>query len=443
MTTNQRTPRAGAHLRRRLALIALACGLTGGCVAFTPDKIHYVWDADDQATCEACGNDPAPEEFVGLAFSGGGSRAAVFAAAGVQALHDRGLMNGVTHISSVSGGSFAASYLAVRPLDACAAAADAAACEADYFNTFNAAMRTNVFRPMEARQVTNLNRFLSPTRRISSLQEVLNKSFLDDATFGDLRDSPALFINAASFDTGRRFVFSNHVIPETPDIDDPLSREELRAASFSRPGCPHATPDDVPVSLAVATSAGFPPALGPVAIKVEPACGVGTSQYWHLGDGGILENTGVESLTDAVLRLARAGTPPRRAVIYSFDAGMKTVPEESLQISDLRLWTSNPARVVDIVYERGQAYRDVIWKLQSAELGFDAEILTFRYTDAVLAEWPASCGAGVRKDNSPMQQLRTIKTALSITPCNADLMQAAAEAVVEAVLAERAAGAGG
>ena len=214
-------------LLQRWLLLVISALLMSGCVAFMPDRIHHTWDANGDASWEATGEAALPQmsdkDFVGLAFSGGGSRAALFAAAGAEALHDEGLLSHVTHVSSVSGGSMASSYLVASPPEQCGQQAhsgaqsetqsDRVACLETYFARYKGAMRENYFLPMEMQQVLHPNRFLSPTRRVTSLQETFDNKYLDGRTFGDLADGRILLINAASYDDGRRFVFSNMAIP--------------------------------------------------------------------------------------------------------------------------------------------------------------------------------------------------------------------------------------
>lgn len=418
--------------------IALACALlTGGCGFFVPDRIHYTWSAESGAPCEACVPGPPGESMVGLAFSGGGSRAAVFAAAAAEALSSRGFLDGVTHLSSVSGGSFAAAYLSAIPPPDCPGAADEAgrrACRAAYFDAFRQAMREDYFLATLQRQIVNLNRLTSPTRRVSSLQDALDARFLADRTFGDLAPDPVLLINAASFDTARRFVFTNLVIPDEPGGAGLRSREVLRTGSFSLPGCPRGTPGDLPVSLAVATSAAFPPVFGPTTLRVPAACEGDGAEYWHLGDGGILDNSGVETLQEIVLAGLEAGAPIRRVLILSIHAGLPLDPEASRASSDLSLWTSDPGRVVTIANRRAEAYRALFWEGAAAGLGIDYEVVTLRYLDADLAEWPASCPEALRRSDSPRDHLRGVPTDLEITPCDADLVEAAAHLLVARAL---------
>ena len=101
--------------------VGLSVGLTlalTGCFA----KIHQLPAHPDKNTPVF-----APladqETLVGLAVSGGGSRAATFAASALEALADiritqegkeRSALETVTHMSSVSGGSLATAYYAVK-----------------------------------------------------------------------------------------------------------------------------------------------------------------------------------------------------------------------------------------------------------------------------------------------------------------------------------------
>ena len=76
-------------------------GLLGGCY----NQIHYELQPMDEvaaAVCPAPAQTSSPEQIVGVALSGGGSRAAVFAAASLEALWEHGLLDLVSHVSSVS-----------------------------------------------------------------------------------------------------------------------------------------------------------------------------------------------------------------------------------------------------------------------------------------------------------------------------------------------------
>lgn len=68
-----------------------------------PLKVHFVTQLEAEPYLATPDEPTGP--FFGLALSGG-ARAAVVAAAGMQALAEKGLLDQVTHVSSVSGGGF-------------------------------------------------------------------------------------------------------------------------------------------------------------------------------------------------------------------------------------------------------------------------------------------------------------------------------------------------
>ncbi len=445
-----------------LSGIACLSLLSTGCVFLMPDRIHYKLEplkGEPAGECTPVERGARGGEIVGLALSGGGSRAAVFGAAGLEALWEHGLLGQATHLSSVSGGSLAASHFAANH-PACgqsASEAESEACWHDYFSELKSATRHNFFDRMELRQIFKPNRFLSPTRRTSSLQEVIDARFLHHKTFGDLArerredpdggSRPALLINATSYDEGRRFVFSNLCFTEGVEDSrnpcNPLTQPALRARTFSRAGCPRPVPDDFPLSLAVAASAAFPPLIGPVAFEVPTTCEDGESEWWHLGDGGIIDNTGVDTLEEIVLLEARDGRQRlERVLIVSLDSGRTVTTEQMLATKNLRLFTRDPGRVAEMTTPRGNAYHDLVWERKKRDLtaqGTEFEKISIRYTMAGLDRWPESCGEEEAADvdatrRAILARLQAIPTDLEITRCHADLMEMAAHKAVHDAL---------
>jgi predicted acylesterase/phospholipase RssA len=429
--------------------------LSTGCVFIMPDRIHYTLEPlkdEPRSECSPVDRGDGGVEIVGLGLSGGGSRAAVFGAAGLEALWEHGLLSQATHLSSVSGGSFASSYFAANH-----PACEDEACWREFFSELKEAMRYNYFDRMELRQIYKPNRFLSPTRRTLSLQEVIDGRFLHHKTFGDLAKQaadapdglarPALLINATSYDEGRRFVFSNLCFPEgVEDVRnpcDPLTQPALRARTFSRAGCPRTVPDDFKLSLAVATSAAFPPLIGPVAFEVPTTCEDGETEWWHLGDGGIIDNTGVDTLEEIVLLEARDGRSTlERVLIVSLDSGRTVTTEQMLRTKSLRLFTRNPGRVAEMTTPRGNAYHDLVWERTKRDLaarGTLFETISIRYTMADLDRWPESCGEDEAGDadatrRAILARLEAVPTDLEITECHADLVEMAAHKAVHDAL---------
>jgi predicted acylesterase/phospholipase RssA len=461
------------RIARALALISLSLSFTG-CVFFIPDRIHYELEPlgpGSPLECARSETDDRPEVILGLALSGGGSRAAVFGAAAMEALWEHGLLGQVSHVSSVSGGSIAASYFSTNQpaCDGAPSEAEKETCWREFFSEFKKAMRYHYRNWMEVRQFYKPNRFLSPTRRASSLQETLDHRFLQGKTFGDLKagapegrtlERPVLLINATSYDEGRRFVFSNLCLPEPPERGsdsstqafesrfEPMTRKTLLARTFSRPECVRRVPSDLPIALAVATSAAFPPIIGPVCFQVPSSCHADEPNWWHMGDGGIIDNSGVDTLEEIVLREIESGEGRlSKALIISLDSGREISAERMQLNSNLRIWTRDPGRVVDVAIPRGRAYHDLVWDRVRRGLAADGvqlETIGMRYTMADLSRWPASCkkknpigeaGEGLVKfQQELLERLNLIPTDLSIGKCDGDLMEMAAHNVVHDTL---------
>ncbi|MEO0834201.1 MAG: patatin-like phospholipase family protein [Pseudomonadota bacterium] len=427
----------------RCLLCIIAIWLLNGCALAFPDKIHYsLLDRQDVFADEAQTNAVAPivsegETIIGIALSGGGSRASVFGAASLEVLAEAGILQQATYISSVSGGGFPAAYYAIHKPQPCADASRPGErpCTSEDYATFKKTMRHNFLNDMTLRQIVRPSRVTSPTRRLISLQDALENKITKDATFADLPAAPILLINGARYDDGRRFVFSNLAIPEEEGSDlARFSHPALRTASFSLPGCSRAVPGDFSVALAIGISAGFPPLLGPASIALPADCDGGPPRYWHLGDGGILENTGVETIEDFATRAMKMRDPKAaaggRVLIFSIDAGRSTPADQMMQTRSLNLWRTDPGRVVEIAGMRARGYRAVTLQQTRDESPVKIDVITMKYTDAQLTSWPASCGRKTPDPAAIKAKLVAVPTNLKITKCDADLMEHAARDVV-------------
>ncbi|WP_298862225.1 patatin-like phospholipase family protein [uncultured Sulfitobacter sp.] len=412
-----------------LAVIILLAAVIYGFIV--PLKVHFRTDlADTRGSLAEQGDKP----FVGLALSGGGARAAVFAAAGMEALHKRGMLDQITHVSSVSGGGFAASYLALHPVETDARA---------YFKRMQSVMAHDFFWDVQMNQLRRPSRAFSPSRRLVSLQDALNRQdFLDGAVFGHLPKDRTFFFNSVSYDTGRRFVFSNGTLPPH-DADDTVALPSaLRSLSFSGGENLRATPNEVPLSLAVATSAAFPPYLGPTTIQIEGR-NAQADEYWHLGDGGVVENTGIETLREAIY----ARGDKRQAVIYVFNAGQRLNSELSRKSADISIWSREVTRLVDVLLEYATAHRETMSAELDAKNGMDIRVIEFDYLAISKAAasgapafahwltwdgWYYSTHADRMASKTPAEHLVKVPTALKITACDRQLVaQAAADLVAQ------------
>ena len=461
--------------------VLLSALLSTGCVFFLDDSIHYTLDGVENPPVheQVCIDDAASGgRMFGVALSGGGSRAAVFAAAGLEALWEHGLLDQITHVSSVSGGSMASSYLvANKPTcDQLTGQDEQEECWRAFFADYQDAMRRNYLYRTIARNLMP-HRFLSPTRRATSFKEELDRRFLHHRTFGEIQPGPAsagqpvrpvLLINGTSYDAGRRFVFANACLSENlpgtasargqrsqAAARKALERDGLRALSFSGDGCARAIPGDFPVSLAVATSAAFPPAMGPVTIEAPDSCEAGEPQWWHLGDGGIIENRGTDTLEEILLRDRAAGGGLDRVFLLSLDAGSKTTAGSRWGLRNTDMWTNAAgiSTVVDAPRTAAREYHDIFWKEMRTNLeqdGIDFDLLVLEYTMANLDRWPESCTPRQRRrpnDRDPIgiwarrsiplaspaptpEDFKGIDTSLMISTCHADLLTLAAHQLV-------------
>jgi len=419
---------------RPLCVLLMTLVLTG-CV-FSP-RMHYDIQSSAKAVPEVTGED---DRLVGIALSGGGSRASLFAAAGMEALWEHGLLDGTDYISSVSGGSIAASYYFKRR------AVDEEPLDAEFFDRFKTAMRDDIWSSMEWRQCYKI-RWLSSTRRSTSLKEVLDKRFLDGLTLGELgQKRPRLLINATVYDNGRRFVFTtmgtNELRFDLSGVDGVVrelaDRPAIRTVAFADDRILGAVPADFPVSLAVAASAAVPLLMGPVTVELD-------STYLHLGDGGLFDNSGTETLEQVILRKLQIQDGPGTAVIFAFDSGFKTDQEELAHTRKLRV-NKHPNLLVDVPTARAEAYRQVVRRAFLDELGDDGlDSFVMDHTSASLDPklLPASCSK--EPDLCPEERCREaiedyiarVPTHLKIKPCDADLIELAAHAVVHRELEER------
>jgi NTE family protein len=191
---------------------------------------------------------PATGTFVALSFSGGGLRAAAFAQGVLEGLreqpstHGRSLLDEVSFITSVSGGSLTAAYFGLHGAEGLA----------DFRNKVllrdgEAGLRFSLLNP------TNLMRLLAGgLNDRSNLTDWLERDVFRGATFADLfrRQRPVVWINASN--TQYRLAFPFHERAFDAICSD--------LASF-------------PVSEAVAASMAVPLFFAPVVLEKFPeAC---------------------------------------------------------------------------------------------------------------------------------------------------------------------------
>ena len=354
--------------------------LLTGCASAAPLVFPR---AGVNTTCIA----PAPDGdlLVGIALSGGGSRAAVFGAAGVEALGRLRVRGGgsvleeTRYVSSVSGGSIAAAYYAAnkpaKEVPVLTPQGDYTAEYRAFFTRYHERLAQNFEGALIWKQLGSF-RWLNSALAARSLEQVLQQRLLGDITLGALSarqvrgDIPAFMFNASLFNDGRRLIMTT--LPKDVARYDVFA--DLRRAAASRndtvefvpltqrmweglmPATPldlHADPCRVSVAGAVAASASFPPLVGPITFRVQ-----GEATYWHAGDGGLYENAGVETLASVFLKKLQNGQA-RRALIISLDSSYPFAVAERLlgrRSAPFSILTYDFSRIPGIMEQRAYAY---------------------------------------------------------------------------------------
>jgi predicted acylesterase/phospholipase RssA len=410
--------------------------------------------------------------LVGLSVSGGGSRAALFAAGAFEALgrlavgpNNQSFLERVAYISSVSGGSMASAYFALKkPPREVGLLTQNGEMSSDYlrfFTTFKESMAKDYEGSLLWRQLAYL-RWFNPSWTARSLAETLSEDYLGDASFAELAereargDSPRLLINTTLYNDGRRFLLSTlprensqfDLIGEVERFPKgiALQKTALDLMRVRWDSLISMVPDDLGLNVcriklagAVAASMSFPPIIGPITLGVEPQ-----ARYWHIGDGGLSDNTGAESLLMVFLKKLQEDRN-RRALIIAIDSSFPfTVGGEVLdhRKEGFSLFNYDYSRIPSIMEERSLAYRALFMSIgQGIGLlpGPDRiRLVRLRHTDAQwsedLSDLPASCEEQRVNWKSPKEvgkHLAGIVTRLWLeSACDRDLIVTAAEKVV-------------
>ncbi len=447
------------------SFIVLFVGLSGCLTApvytlpATPDPLPCLAPTQGQDT------------VIGLAVSGGGSRAALFAAGALEELAKlqvgmdaRPVLDRVSYISSVSGGSLASAYYVLKkPTRTIPMVDTQGEVTGDYkkfFSDFKAAMAQNYEGPLFRRNLLKW-RWFNPAFTAKSLAEILGEDYFGMETFGELAerekrgDAPRLMVNTTLYNDGRRFLLST--IPReqlrfnwAEAVDRVLTTAvssryqatlQMRAEQLNT-----VTPQDLhlnvcatKVAASVVGSMSFPPIIGPISLMDSKE-----GRYWHVGDGGMSDNTGGESLLMLMLRGLQEGRFRRGLLItidssFPFEVGGLELDKRQDAFS---IFNYDYSRIPSIMEERSLAYRALfLFLTQQLKVtpGPDRiSLIRLRHTDAQWAEdlsdLPDSCRKEKVNWKSPKdvgQQLAGIVTRLWLeSTCDRDLVLTAAAKVV-------------
>ena len=261
----------GRTLSRWLAVLALA---SASCTAIDPPPASppEFRPLHTRATLHLGEKELADGRFVGLAFSGGGSRAAVFGAAVMKELDRLGVLQQVDVLSAVSGGALPAASYALEGYR-----------DFNFQNGFAELVGRDFQGAMLGPWYTvpqNAIRY-ALTDRVPAEQviRVLDDRLFRGATFADLNPSqPILLLNATDALTG-----------------DPLVISDERFAALGQPLAPFS------IARATYMSAAYPGVLEPLAIPYGQAEGAPSGQPPLLAyDGGAADNLGIRTLMQVV-----------------------------------------------------------------------------------------------------------------------------------------------
>lgn len=233
---------------------------------------------------------------IGLALSGGGVRAVAYHAGVFQWLAERGLLERIVHLSTVSGGSLFAGYLYHF-------SGNTWPTSEKYLQVVLPAIESTLSHVSLQRQV--MLKCLNPRYwpllfdRSTILAKCLEQNLKITASVGDLPLAPEWSINGTVLETGHRF--------------------RVKIENTGSYSLGYTSSKKIPIAYAVAMSAAYPGLLGPLVLKTSDfhwICrGDNASEltrceqdiYLHLYDGGVYDNLGIEPLFDIGNRAIRAG----------------------------------------------------------------------------------------------------------------------------------------
>jgi hypothetical protein len=157
-------------------------------------------------------------------------------------------------------------------------------------------------------------------------------------------EAPVTLINATSLDTGKKFLFTNlnvqqnwafdpaGLIGRLPQVAPAADRQgltlmaQVMGTPMFQPFGFDAINSDIGVfrlSHAVATSCAYPVVPGPAALVNYAQTG-----YVHLADGGVNDNSGMDSLVGLYLGQLARSSKPKKLVILAVNVAQQPLSKE-------------------------------------------------------------------------------------------------------------------
>lgn len=232
----------------------------------------------------------APRPAIALALSGGGIRAMVFHLGVFKHLAERGLLEDVARVSTVSGGSLLVGLLLQQNQMRWPTSEQFLARS---LPALRESLCTRSLQWGAARQLLNPMNWRFLLSRSNLLAQALQREWQVQAALADLPAAPEWSINGTTAENGKRFRFKRH------DIGD-------YALGYASAGW-------FPLASALAVSAAFPGGFGPLTLDARrfdwrrrswddpPETSKPVEAPFrrlHLYDGGVYDNMGLEPFFD-------------------------------------------------------------------------------------------------------------------------------------------------
>ena len=280
-----------SRFARAAALLVTTLTLAGSCASLPPNPINNAALATPPATIPGTPG-PTSDEAIGLAFSGGGARAAAFSYGVMLGLAEartpdgQSRLNSIAFITAVSGGSFTASWFGLHGPEGLHGFR-----EALLHKNWQGAARTSLLSP--ANWIGAVQGGVNGPREIAGW---LDREVFKGARLSDMRGPPIL-LNAADLRAGVPFTF---------------------AAPWFEALCSDL--GSVRVADAVAAASAYPLGIKPVPLEAYPETCSSASLPWAerlLADPG---TSTMARATAATMAGYHAGTGGR--YLHLLDGGM-------------------------------------------------------------------------------------------------------------------------
>lgn len=218
---------------------------------------------------------------IGIALSGGGIRATIFHLGVLKWMAENNMLEEIARISSVSGASLCVGLIYSHSNNRWPTSAE-------YLNSVLPKIQEVILKK-DIEKITLKRLIISPwwwNKKVNLLAKTLQKHWGISGKITDLEKSPVWYINCTTYETGKRFRFTQE------------NMGDYQLGYVEKP--------DISVADAAASSAGFPILIGPYKMRTDRYSwtesyypntdSIPRDKYIHLWDGGVYDNLGMESV---------------------------------------------------------------------------------------------------------------------------------------------------